>query len=216
MWFKIEIVSLLFWGYIYPHLQRYVVAGLVGSAGMSDILFKLLQTVQHCLSQQLASSGCSSDTAFTRNRPQLFNTGTQPSEVTTNLLEVDREEKGIEFRDNVEEEIAIKALRNTLLSSVLPQMAVDIPAACWWRTDLAVVSYRVHPDYRPGRGSYPEHHRAPSMSLTTRVAMLPQSGPWLVAAETRKTSKQSFQNGRILLTFFCCPQTSFSNKHKIH
>lgn len=76
------------------HLQRYVAAGLTAYAGMSDVLFKLLQTVQHCLSQQFVSSGRSSDTTFVRNRPQLLHAGTQPCEVTTNLLEIYIEEGG--------------------------------------------------------------------------------------------------------------------------
>ncbi len=80
-------------GSVYAHLHRRVAAGLVASTGMSDVLFILLQTVQHCLSQQLASSGCSSDTTVTWNRPQLLHTGTQPSQVTTNLLKIERGRK---------------------------------------------------------------------------------------------------------------------------
>lgn len=94
-------------------------------------------------------------------------------------------------------------------------MAVDIPAACWWRTDWAVVSYRVRPDYRPGTGSSPEHHRAPYRSLTTTVAVPPRSGPWLVAAGTRRTSKLSCQSWRKPLASFCCPWTSKRHKHRI-
>lgn len=193
---------------------------------MSDVLLKLLQTVQHCLTQQLASSGCSSDTTFPRNRPQLLHAGTQSGQVTTNLLKI--AEKGIKVRDNVgdreqqrgegweeQQENAIIALRSTSTSSILPQMAADIPAACWWRTGWAVVSYRAHPDYRPGTGSYPERHRAPYRSLTTWVAVPPQSGPWLVAVETRRTSKPSSQSWRNLLASFCCLWTSKGNKHKI-
>ena len=88
---------------IYAHLHRCVVAGLVASTGVSDVLFKLLQAVQHCLSQQLASSGCSSDTTLTWNRPQLLDTGTQPRQVTTNLLktDTDRKEKGLKVRYKV-------------------------------------------------------------------------------------------------------------------
>lgn len=80
---------------IYVHLHRCVVAGLVASTGVSDVLLKLLQTVEHSLPQQLASSGCPSDATFTWNRPQLLHTGTQPGQVTTNLLKIGREEKGM-------------------------------------------------------------------------------------------------------------------------
>lgn len=92
--------------FIYAHLHRRVVAGLVASTGVSDVLFKLLQTVQHCLSQQFASSGCSSDTTFTWNRPQLLDTGTQPGEVTMNLLKIvtDREVKGIKVSDRCKQQ----------------------------------------------------------------------------------------------------------------
>ena len=74
------------------HLHRYVVAGLDASAGVSDVLLELLQTVQHRPTQQLSSSGCSSDASFTWNRPQLLHTGTQPGQVTTDLLQIQREE----------------------------------------------------------------------------------------------------------------------------
>lgn len=87
------IFPLCFTTLIDAYLHICVVAGLVACTGMSDVLFKLLQTVQHCLSQQLTSSGCSSDTAFTCNRPQLLNTGMQPGQVTTNLLKIERYRK---------------------------------------------------------------------------------------------------------------------------
>jgi len=77
-------------------LHRYIVAGLAASAGMSDVLFKLLQTVQHCLTQQLASSGCSSDAAFTWKSPQLLHAGAQAGQVATDLLKVQRKCEGQE------------------------------------------------------------------------------------------------------------------------
>ena len=61
------------------------IAGLAASR-VSHVLFKLLQTVQHGLLQQISSSGCSDDAAFTWNRPQLLNAGMQPGQVTTDLL----------------------------------------------------------------------------------------------------------------------------------
>lgn len=87
----------------------------------------------------------------------------------------------------------------------LPQMAVDIPAACWWHTGWVVESCRVHPDYRPGTRSYPEHHRALHQFQTTKVAEPPQLGSWLVATETRRTSKPSSQTGRNPLVSSCGP-----------
>lgn len=77
---------------MYAHLHRcvVVVVCLVSTADVPAVLFELLQTVQHCLSEQLASSGCSPNTAFTWNRPQLLHTGVQPGQVTTNLLKTEK------------------------------------------------------------------------------------------------------------------------------
>ncbi len=99
-------------------------------------------------------------------------------------------------------------------SFFLPQTAEDIPVACWWRTGWVAVSWRVHQDYRPGTGNCPEPHKAPYWSLTTMVAVHPRSGPWLVAAEMRRTSTQCSQSRRKLLTSFCFPWTSECNKYK--
>lgn len=117
------------------------------------------------------------------------------------------EEWGRRYKKSTDRRIKcfLFCFRNTL--SILPQMAINIPAACWQHTSWVEGSYRVHPDYRPGTRSYPGHHRAPHRSLTTRVVVRPQWGPWLVAAGMRKTRKPSFS--------FCCPRTSKNKKHKI-
>lgn len=70
------------------HLHRCVAAGLAACTDVPDVLFKLLQTVQHGLSEQLASPGCSSHTAFTWDGPQLLHTRAQPGQVPTHLLQV--------------------------------------------------------------------------------------------------------------------------------
>lgn len=61
---------------------------------MSDVLFKLLQTVQHGLLQQLACPGCPSNAAVAGDRPQLRHAGPKPGQVAMKLLELDREERG--------------------------------------------------------------------------------------------------------------------------
>ena len=75
------------------HLHRHVVAGLAASTGVSDVLLELLQTVQHRLSQQLAPSSRSSGTTFTWNGPQVLDTGVQPGQVTTDVLELKQNKK---------------------------------------------------------------------------------------------------------------------------
>lgn len=68
----------------HPHLQGCVVAW---GASVAHVLLKLLQTVKHCLLQQLSRPRCLSDTTFAGNRPQLFHAWPQPRQVPTNLLE---------------------------------------------------------------------------------------------------------------------------------
>lgn len=93
---------------------------------MSDELIKLLQTVQHRLAQQLASSGHSFDTTFTRESPQLLDAGAQPGQVTTDLLKEER--RGEAQGSNGATECNGGSLLQS--SSVSPQMAADTPAAC--------------------------------------------------------------------------------------
>lgn len=68
---------------------------------MQHVLFKLLQTIQHSLLQQLASPGCLSEAAVARDWPELLHTRLQPGQVATKVLGLDREAKAKTNNGNV-------------------------------------------------------------------------------------------------------------------
>lgn len=82
---------------------------------MPHVLFKLLQTVQHSLLQQLASPGCPSEAGVAGDWPQLLHTRPQPGQVAAKVLESDREAKG---QKNNENGNGIRIRNQTLKSSI--------------------------------------------------------------------------------------------------
>lgn len=98
---------------------------------MSDVLFKLLQTVQHGLLQQLACPSCPSNAAVAGDRPQLLHAGPKPGQVAMKLLELDRGERGQKFVEQKNKGSRRQTLKKKIIFFFfLPQKAVDIPAAC--------------------------------------------------------------------------------------